>query len=164
MTRRGAPILAILTLLGACAGPAEDFPSLALRDAERVTGRMEPPPPPPPAPPSAEVLAGLTGLLAAADEANAAFTAALPAARRRAAAARGAGVGSEAWSVAQIAIADLEARRSQAMIALADLDRLYVDAMTQAQDIAAIDAARNDVAAAVERQTATIEGLLEGLR
>lgn len=164
MTRNRLPILLVTAAVAACAAPADEYPSLALRDAERVTGRFEPAPPPPPAPPAASVLAGLPQIVGDAREVDATFRAALPAARRRAAAARGAGVGSEAWSVAQIAIADLEARRSQAMIALADLDRLYVDAMTAAQDIDAIDAARTDVAAAVERQTATIEDLLEGLR
>ena len=81
------------------------------------------------------------------------------------AAARGASVGSEAWSVAQIALASLEVARSEAMIALADLDWLYVTAKIDAAptdgsgDVDAIGAARADVMAMIGEEDATLAAL-----
>lgn len=155
------PGLALVAVLGACASPGTDYPSLALRDAERISGTMEvdPPPPPPPAP-AAATLEQLPQLTAEARAAHAQFVEAAPAARSRVNAAVGASRGSDSWSVAQVAVADLEARRSRAMIALADLDRLYVGAFTAAEDITAIEAARGEVDALVQQQNAVITELL----
>src|SRR5690606_18799558 len=43
--------LLLLPLLGACTTPADQYPSLAIRDAERVTGTLEPAEPAPYVPP-----------------------------------------------------------------------------------------------------------------
>ena len=50
------------------------------------------------------------------------------------------------------------------MIALADLDRLMVDAATAGGELERIVAVRNTGTAQVDEQNATIEGLLRGLR
>lgn len=149
-----------LILLAACATPDEGYPSLAIRDTERVSGSMEVEPAPPLPEPSAATIASVDEIAATARAAHARFLAAEPEARSVAAAAAGSGRGSEAWSRAQVAIADLESIRSQAMIALADLDRIYVDAATSAQATQRISATRSEVDALVAQENAAIQALL----
>ena len=158
--------LLLLPLLGACATPAEEYPNLAIRDAERATGTFAPAPSAPyvPPPTPAAVVDRLGRLEADAASAHRAFLAEAPAARRAVAAANGAETGSDAWSSASVALAGLENSRSKAMIALADLDRLMVDAATAGGELERIVAVRNTVTAQVDEQNATIEGLLRGLR
>lgn len=155
-----APALLTATLLAGCAAQG-DYPSLAIRDAERVTGTISAPEttytPPAPAP---ATLAQATDLLAAVRSAHDRFVAAQPAARRTATAARGAGPGSEGWSDAQVAIANLESIRSSAMIAMADLDRLYVDAAVAGEQVESLQSAREAAAALVEQENAVIAELL----
>jgi hypothetical protein len=158
--------LLLVSLLAACATTEGEYPSLALRDAERATGSFEPvtaePYIPPPTP--AAVVGRLDQLAAEAASAHRAFIAEAPGVRSAVAAARGAAEGDESWSLAQVAVAGLEASRSRAMIALADLDRLYVDASLGGEELTRIAAARDTVAAQVDEQNATIETLLGGLR
>ena len=151
-------------LLAGCASSGT-FPSLAQRESERVSGTMQPPPRPAytPAPTSPATLAQLDGLLASVRSSHQRFTAATPAARSAVAAARGASLGSDAWSQAQVAVAGLESTRSEAMIALADLDRLLVDAAVDGAEVARIGAARDAAAALVAEENATIASLLSGL-
>lgn len=163
-----ACLIAALGLsLGACATtPSEEYPSLAIRDAERVAGTLQPVAPAPyvPPPTPTAVVDRLEQLSGEAASANQAFLAEAPRARSAVAAARGAQVGAESWSVAQVAVAGLESARSRAMIALADLDRLYVDAAVGGEELTRIDAVRDRVAAQVGEQDATIAGLLGELR
>lgn len=164
---RACLIAALGCSLGACAtAPADEYPSLAIRDAERVTGTMEPAPPAPyvPPPTPATVVDRLEQLAGEAASAHQAFVAETPRARSAVAAARSADVGAESWSVAQVAVAGLESSRSRAMIALADLDRLYVDAAVGGEELTRIDAVRERVATQVAEQDATIAGLLGQLR
>ena len=161
---RFALSVALLPVLAACASsPVGEYPSLAIRDAERWTGSLEVEPYVPPAPPAASV-ASAGELAAQARAAHQRFLAALPAARNRVAAARGGSVGSENWSRAQVAIADLESHRGQTMIALADLDRIYVATSTDGQAIAPVQYERGEVEALVAEETAIIDGLLGQLR
>lgn len=157
--------LPLAALLASCAAPQDQYPSLAIRDIERVSGTMEvaPPPPPPPAQPPA-TLERLDQLLADARTAHAQFLAATPTARSSAQAARGASVGSDSWGQAQVAIADLEARRSSAMIVLADLDRLYVNASSAAEDLTPIVVARDEIGSLVDQQNSVIASLLGELQ
>jgi hypothetical protein len=139
----------IATLLGGCAADTTNYPSLAMRPAERISGSAEvvpaPPPPTPPAPPSPELVARLAQLEEQARTAHVRFTERLPQAERLVAAARGAAVASENWSVASIALAELEAARSMAMIALADLDALYAATRIDGGPIDTIAATRDEV-------------------
>jgi hypothetical protein len=163
----GRPCLlaALGCALGACAA-SDKYPSLALRDAERAAGTMQPVEPaayvPPATPPA--VLGRLEQLAAEAASAHQAFLAEAPQARSTIAAARGAEPGAESWARAQVALAGLEATRSRAMIALADLDRLYVDAAVEGSELERIGATRDRVAAQVDEQNAAIESLASGLR
>lgn len=154
------PFLALPPLalaLAACAS-ADRYPSLAIRDAERATGTLQPAEPEPyvPPPTPAVVLDRLGQLTAEAQSAHQAFLAAAERARSPVAAARGAEAGSAPWSIAQVALADLEASRGQAMIALADLDRLYVEAELAGAELERIEAARGEVSALVASQSRLI--------
>lgn len=126
---------AILALTAGCAS-SEGYPSLAMRDAERVSGTFSPTTegdgtdqaPPPEIPADAALSTRIDGLLNAAKAAHARFMDAAPRARRLASAAGG--VGSDSWASAQVALADLESQRSQAAIALSTLDEMHVEGVT----------------------------------
>ncbi|MBN9507378.1 MAG: hypothetical protein J0I69_15305 [Altererythrobacter sp.] len=158
--------LPLLVLLAACATPADQYPSLALRDAERATGTLQAAPAepyvPPPTPPA--TLGRLAQLAAQGESANQAFLKALPETRSAVAAARGVAPGGEAWARAQVALAGLGAARGEAMIALADLDRIYVDAAVNGEALEPIAAARDSLAGQVEQQDAVITELGAALR
>ncbi|MBC7159405.1 MAG: hypothetical protein H5U21_05060 [Porphyrobacter sp.] len=160
-----ALMLPILPAIAGCASPAGDYPSLAIREAERATGTMAvpaspPPPPSPPAPgPAPAMAAELAALADAAAQAHRAFLAAAPAATRTIEAARSAGTGSEPWARAQVALAGLTSARSRTMMPLADLDRLYVAAAVEGGALAPISAIRDPVEAQVAEQSRIIERL-----
>jgi hypothetical protein len=156
--------LLLLPLLAGCATPSEEYPSLALRDAERVTGSFEPAAPAPyvPPPTPAAVLGRLDQLDAASAHRD--FLAEAPAASRTIEAASGAEFGSDAWAAGSVALAGLESSRSKAMIALADLDRLMVDAGIEGGELVRIVAVRDTVTAQVNEENATIETLASNLR
>ena len=82
--------LPISLLLGACATGGANYPSLAIRDAERVTGTLQPAPPAAPEPPSAGALASVDGLVAQATSAYDSFRSKLSAAQSAARGGRGA--------------------------------------------------------------------------
>jgi len=63
-----------------------------------------------------------------------------------------------------VALAGLESSRSKAMIALADLDRLMVDAAIEGGELERIVEVRDTVTAQVEEQNETIEALSRSLR
>lgn len=157
--------LLLVPLLAACATPEGEYPSLDLRPAERATGTLVPPPAPYVPPPTpAPVLGRLEQLGADAANAHQAFLAEAPAARSAVAAASGAAEGSDAWARASVALAALESTRSRAMIALADLDRMMVDAALEGGELERIVAVRNAVTTQVDEQNRAIEGLAHSLR
>ena len=168
------PFLAAIALLScaACSTTEADsrYPSLAIRDVERVEGTFEPVPTRTLDVPVVETgLTGsldqrLTGLLDQAGAAHEAFLASVPAAQRRVAAASGAAIGSDSWAAAQVALADLDASRSLAAIALGDLDILYAAAEVQAEDVSAIEAARSRVIALVGEEDAVLARLRSRIR
>ena len=154
--------------LSGCASTGE-YPSLARRDAERFRGSAEPVTPPAPpaelaAPPSAELDARLRGLVERARAAHRRFTATRPRTERLVDAARGSAVASESWSVASVALAELGTQRSDAMIALAELDQLYAaerieNFQGESRVASAIGTARDEVALLVNEE----EGVLAKL-
>jgi hypothetical protein len=148
----------------ACASGPGDYPSLAIRDAERVTGTLQPAEPYVPTPAAPAVLANAASLVQQAAAAHESYRGKLAGARSAVQAARNAGFGSELWAVASVAIAGLETERSRAMIALADLDRLAVAAATEGGALGELAAAQARVDAMVAEETETIDGLLAQLR
>jgi len=162
MDRNPASRLALLplALLAGCATSAGEYPSLGIREAERVAGTLQPAPPAyVPPPPSAAALGQVDTLARQAEEAHQAFVAEAPRSSATVEAARGTSVGSESWARAEVALASLISARSRTMEPLADLDRLLVDAAVEGQDLARIAAARDAVEAHVAAEDAAIDRL-----
>ena len=164
-------ILLPLALMAACTtAQGHGYPSLAIRPGERVSGTADPVPAPASPPATAATGSQTARLRAQARAAHTRFGERRASATTLSAAARGAAVGSEAWSVAQIALASLEAARSEAMIALADLDSLYVTAKIDAVatqgsgDVDAIGGVRDDVIAMIGEEDTTLAALRGRLR
>lgn len=151
---RNACLLAALTLvLGACTKDQTSFASLARRPAERISvDQPAPPAPPPLAAPDPALLTRLDAMAQAARSADERFRAAEAKTRALVKAAAGAEIASESWAVATVALADLEASRSQTVIVLADIDALYARAVVDGADSQAIAGARQAVLFLVARE------------
>ncbi|GMM94090.1 hypothetical protein [Qipengyuania sp. MTN3-11] len=164
----GAAFLA-LSLAG-CQSTQGVYPSLAVRDIERVEGQFETAPAPPldvpnvPTEYTGTLAQRLAALGSAAREAHARFLSARQGAAQLAAAASGAEIGSDSWASAQVALADLDSIRSDTAIALADLDILAIAAEVQAEDKAGIEAARAEVLTLVSEEDRTLAELRARLR
>lgn len=157
--RRCPPLMLCLIApfaLGACAKDLEGYPSLEKRPAERVTatyGTPGAPSTPEPLPqPDGSVLGQIDSLVAKASRADARFRKGEAQAQRLVAQAGRARLGSEPWIAATMAVSELEAARAEAMVPLAELDRMFAEAMTQGQDVTVIANARDRVIAMISRQ------------
>lgn len=142
--------MGLAVLLAGCA-TSDGYPSLAPREAERTaqtTVTDTDITPPPPTSPSADTQAQVARLVGQARAAHQRFAGA----RRRAESlVRAAGPkGGDSWSIAAVALADLDSHRSQIMSPLSDLDSLYnaerlANFNEQSGNARAIDAARDQV-------------------
>jgi hypothetical protein len=147
-------------LLAACSTTPAEYPSLAKRPIERVSGSFEPPPPPPPpAPVDPAVVRSLDSLLEQVRATDTRFRAAEPGVRRQVLAASGAAMASEAWSVATVALSGLQTTRSEAMIALADIDAIYAASRITGEPASEAKATRDAAAAIVGEQDRIITDL-----
>ena len=153
-------------LLGGCADRA-GFPSLARRPAEDTyaSARAAQSRPAPQPVLSQGLVGRLSALRATAREAHDSFVARQPAAARAVSAAAGAAKGTEAWSVASVAVAGLESARSHLGLPLADIDRLEVEASNRAADgddadFKAVRETRAEVEDLAAHETAAIDSLL----
>lgn len=168
MANRSTPLLASLlaaAAISACAPTdGDDYPSLAIRPAERVEPEAPAEPPPPPAPLPAEIVARLAELQAAADQASAAFDRLAPGVTTRVQSGRGAAVGSDRWSDAQVAVSQLDAARTALSSALTDIDILYNERAAALESRGEIDIARQGVADRLAAQDATLARLKALLR
>lgn len=163
----GLSTAAFILVLPACAADTANYPSLARRPAERAASNTPTAAPAPVATaPDAELPARLAALIEQAREADTRFASRRAEAERAVAAGGGAAPGSEAWAVASVALASLESARSDAMIALADLDQLYAAArIASSGEWATIAAARDQVTAWIgeeDRILAALRGRLGG--
>lgn len=153
--RYSVGMLAALVLAG-CTSGSHTYPSLAIRDAERVSGTFEVAPgggdPITPAPTSANVLESLPGHLAQSQSAHDGFLGMSAEAERLVLAAQGTDTDSNDWAAAQIALAQLESQRSQSAIALATLDLLYADASLGFTERKEIEAVRSQVLDLVKQE------------
>ena len=147
MPSKAAFSLCILSaaILGGCASADGKYPSLAIRDAERVSGSFTVPDAPKPDLLSAETLDRVEQLRAEAVSAHQAFSDAVPAARAAVSRGRGAAVASKAWTDAEIALADLDSQRCRTAIVIADLDLLFVDTTLAFEQRARVAEARDAV-------------------
>lgn len=196
MNRATACFAASVFLLSGCA-TADDYPSLARRPAEgsvspdpaicpaskeilgladdepgRVGGSALPAPaidvPPPAAEPSRDLITRLAQLVDQARAAHGRFTAGQAQAERAVSAGAGAAEGSEAWSVASVELAGLESARSEASVALGELDQRFAELSTSENpnphDVDAISAARDQVDALVAQEDQVLDRLRDRLR
>lgn len=174
MTRFRLCLLTMISALPltACASQ-RDYPSLAIRDVERITGVAEPvtpempnpaPSSPAPIPPDAPLSASIANLVAQAQAAHATFTGKRDSVERLVAAGSSAPIGSEAWATTNVALSDLESARSQTMIALAELDNLYAEERLanyneETPEAKAIAASRDRIANWIEAENTVLSGL-----
>ena len=159
MNRLCVSLIPVL-LLGACASKPGEYPSLARRPIERVSGTLAPPPPPPAlAAVDPAVARQLDSLLDRVRAADAKFHSREARVRQVVGAANGAAKASEAWSLAMIALADLDAARSEAMVALADIDAIYAASRIEGEPASEAKAARDAGSALVAAQDKVIAEL-----
>jgi len=152
--------LPLLAALAACASAQSEYPSLAIRPAERAIGTMQPPPAEPVLAPAPQATLDKVSQLAADARADhQAFVQQVAGARAAITGARGAAVGDDSWARGEAALADVRAARSKTMGPLADLDRLFVDAGTQGQATDRIAAARDEVQGFVTAEDRTLAEL-----
>lgn len=160
--------LALPLIIGtaACAGSSQTYPSLEIRDFERESGTLGTPDSG-----TAETqvitavpLSDLAALETQAKTAHAAFMAAVPAARRKVANGARAAVTSNAWGDAQIALSDLDAKRSITAITLGDLDLLYAEQAIALNSAENVDAVRAEVTAMLRAEDAILAELRGGQR
>ena len=125
--------LAIATAtLCSCAANSDRYPSLSLREFERVEGTFTAATPssesirPTPAP--IEQVEQVAQALADAIANHDAFMDETKSAYTAVAAAEGQSLGSDDWSIALVTLAGLDSRRNATAITLADLDDLYASA------------------------------------
>ena len=164
------PLLSGLVLLSACASTA-NYPSLALRPAERAYGTAPVAAPSAPATqlPSVAPGSSLGTRIAAAQKAAAVaherFAKGQPAAERLTAGSPA--PQSDGWSLAQVAVSELIAARTQTSGALADLDRMLVETAEvdpTAPALETIGAARGEVSALVGEEDAAVARIASRLR
>ncbi len=145
-------LLLVGLLLSACARTV-DAPSLLPRAAEQadVDAPSRAPSPPAAADPAQASL--IARLLTQARDGDAAFVRALPAATISAAPQ------TEAWIAAQNARSAVDVARGPTLDALSALDAAIGDAIDKGQDTTALAAARTEVQAIYDRQTARLAQL-----
>lgn len=160
----GTGLLAAAALSACAPTDGSTYPSLAIRPAERVEPEAPPEPPRPPAPLPADIAARLAELAAAADTAAAAFARLEPGVSARVQAGRGAAVGSDRWSDAQVAFSQLDAARTGMSSALTDIDMLYNERAAALESRAEIEVVRLDVARRLAAQDAALDRLRGMLR
>jgi len=151
--RAALSLMALAAVPVGCARPEGAFPSLEHRPAE---GRGFAEPAAPPAAPTAAdpaLDARVRTIGGALDASARAFDAAAVRARAAAGRARGARAGSEAWVVAQSALAELDSIRADASAAATDADEAALArAAGAAGPYPALETLRARAAAEVERQ------------
>ncbi len=185
MNRATVTLVGSAMLLSACSA-REGYPSLARRPGEQISAPVaaqlpagSAPAPvvperitgsapvaaateaaPPPAPPlPLELQSRLARLSVQARDAHARFSAASAKTIGLVSAAQGAAVASERWAQASVALAVLESRRSEVIVALGDLDTLYVRHRIDGEEAAEIAEVRDSVTALVADEDAVLESL-----
>jgi len=159
--------IALILALGACASTSDRYPSLAIRDAERVHGSAQavtPEPEPQPVQPSADLAQRLVQLRGAAARGHQAFLSAAPRTKSLIDAARGSAVASDSWVAAQASLSGLETVRNETMTSMAELDKLLLQAELEGGAREAVAATRSEVGSLLDSENATLEQMAGSLR
>lgn len=158
------PIAGFATLLLAgCAGSSDAYPSLAIRDAERVTGSFTPSEPESPPPPPVASDEDVGAIADRARETHSRFMSERPGALAAVRTARGLGVESNARALAEVRLAVLSSLRGQTQLAMAELDSLQAKAATTFAPTGSIAVAQSQVAAFLSEQDEAIDSLMTEL-
>lgn len=158
--------LCLLVPLAACASGQDEYPSLALRDAERgvrtpsAAGLALPDT----TPPTPAVLAQIAAAVEAAETSHQRFLAALPSARRAVNTGGRAAVDSGPYAAALVALGNLQSISSGTAFALADLDALLAARSNDLQTTQAVAEAQGRVAALLEEEAEAISVLEQAVR
>jgi len=164
ITRFAAPALASLTLLALSACNTASYPSLARREAETHREITKPAAVAQNGSPSAANAARLASLRAQAQAADASFAAARPQAEAALAKAASSLRGDESWSLANLALAQMERARGDLGLALASIEGIYAqDQIAHALD-AAPDIAITQTHEAIAAQADSQDRILNALR
>jgi len=158
------PAIMAMLALSAC-GDSSGYPSLSRRDVEKNQTEPSSTPPPAAAPDSPDLAPRLARLVEQARAAHEKFVAGRARAEQLVSGASSAAMASEGWSEASVALAELESSRSDAMVALADLDQLYAARRIEGGDGTAIATARDQVMAWIgdeDQVLAALRGRLGG--
>jgi hypothetical protein len=157
-------ITPLIALLGGCTSVNPgNYPSLERRPIESRANAVAAAPTVAiePTVVSATLVEALAALGGDADRGEAAFRAALADSRATIAAGRGAAVGSESWALAERALSRVAIARGPTTLALAELDKLAIDADNR-DDLAALAAIAGEqgrVMALVAAQDEVLAGL-----
>lgn len=162
------PHFCMATLIGfslaGCASADGRYPSLAVRDAERVQGSFEP------APTDQNAATGtinpetLDAPFKRASDAHARFTAMQPEVRALVSASRGLSRENDRRARALVGFATLTSLRSQTALALSDLDLLEVNAATGFERTREIRDFQNAVLRMITQQDAALDSLNEAMK
>jgi len=155
-------LLTTLVLLGACSSPGGPYPSLQPRAAEAIDPRLQPADPMNDRPVTPALAARLASLVEEARGGDAAFAPVAGEAERLASATGT--PQSESWIVAQQALSAAIAARQPTAQAQADIDALGATTLQRQSglapnDLKAIQAAANEVAAIASGQTDRIAAI-----
>lgn len=159
--KRVAILIPISASLAACASGG-DYPSLAIRDGERMTGSATTPEPA--APVERVALSTDTATRVAQLEElgranHAEFAKIESRASRLVAAARGSAITTKANASAQIALAELQSAHEATVSVLAELDVLLAAATLAGTQLATIESARTEAARLAEDERTAIARL-----
>lgn len=163
MRRPTAVALAAPVLLAGCAAPAVDAPSLLPRPIENVSFD-EPAAKPVTIVPDPALDAEIGEAKQALAEAAANFAAALDRVAPLVEAAEGAGIGSDAWLDAQVALAALDDARATSLATLSNLDGLAIERGVAGKPAyPALEALRNEAQTQVGAESERIDGFVDRL-
>ncbi|MXP08723.1 hypothetical protein GRI68_00820 [Altererythrobacter halimionae] len=160
--KRVYPLILLMTTLAACASPRGEYPSLAIRDGERMGGSAESAPPAPPAPRqplSTDIDTRVKQLRELGKANHQEFADVEARAARLVSAARGTPITSKANASAQIALAELQSAHDATLAVLAELDVLLAEATIADALMQDIAEARNELAAITSDELARLAKL-----
>lgn len=162
MPVRSLFLLVPTAALTACAVAESNPPSLAHREIEGILDEPIRAIAPVDSTSDATLAQRIDALVAQAQSGQRAFDSALPAARSRAQAARGAAIESESWIAAQLALSALDGTRVDTANALGELDSIFARQAASGDyvETAKLSSARERVLALYEAQTSAYEALL----
>lgn len=155
--------LALNAALAGCAGADGRYPSLAVRDAERVQGTLTPTNDEPEISSQAPQIEAIEAIIGQAQSAHASFSAQKGEVSALVMSARGFSIEDDRHARALTGLAQLTSLRGQTALALSQLDLMEAKAATGFKRTQDIRALQNAILRMIAEQDATLETLSETL-